>query len=68
MTIQEAIQSGKPFKRPHDEFYFIFVIQRGTVATPAICWENVDRGDTQFTIMELHDILATDWQTKEEEK
>jgi hypothetical protein len=57
MTIQEAIKSGKPFKRKHWGIYF---------------WVNEDYSITNEygTNIPLHyadDILADDWEVKESE-
>ena len=57
MTIQEAIKSGKPFKR---EIWFSnsFIIIDNTNVL-------VDVIDGEATIFEDEDILATDWEVKE---
>ncbi len=57
MTIQDAVKSGKPFKRKDwfDECY-IYVDS---------CHELIDESDAEPTILTDDDILADDWEVKE---
>ena len=63
MTIQEAIKSGKPFKRDIDKHLvgWYFVLPNGK-----IMWITLSIGDEPCE-RELHspDLLADDWEVKE---
>lgn len=67
MNIIEAIKSGKPFKRPyHSEFY----TQLGDFAPYGSDQTGVhicnDKYDDYSESLEAKDILAEDWETKDE--
>ena len=57
MTIQEAIKSGKPFRRRD-------WVTTGQVATDI--WFEADKPYLDEMNLELDDILADDWEVKEE--
>jgi hypothetical protein len=54
MTLQEAIKSGRPFKRPEFNFWIV-IIDDLTVSTS---------GD--FVMLSVSAILATDWIIQDE--
>lgn len=55
MTIQEAIKSGKPFRRPGRKFWCI-------IPTFDLCVQ-ID-GEGTVVVLGKHDLLATDWEVK----
>ena len=58
MNIQEAIKSGKPFKRKEwDNYDWLFVNPQGN-----ICVWGEDQGE--WNPLDAEDILATDWEVK----
>lgn len=57
MTIQEAIKSGKPFKRKHEIESMYCIVRRGYFV-----FFNENRN---AYIMGASDILATDWEVKQ---
>ena len=74
MTIQEAIKSGKPFRRKAYLLESLFVYAQYTETidgeTNAGCWVDVRGLDEPIEIPVLGelrrcDILATDWEVKE---
>lgn len=69
MTIQEAIKSGKPFKRPGHDLYLVVFHQMFYVDIPVF-------DDTEITVpvsayspiyIASSAILADDWEVKEDE-
>lgn len=63
MTIQDAIKSGKPFKRKDDDLYFLISPQ-----FRHICVESESVVKIYDHAFDIEDILADDWETKEEVK
>jgi len=71
MTIQEAIKSGKPFKRPdgktlHELFYTISVPSGGYVVEIDLVYGGGLRAQFYLscTLFRFEDILADDWEVK----
>lgn len=56
MLLTEVIESGRPFKRPHNKGYL--EVEEGIVVFQGFCGEAV-----RFTV---RDIVATDWKLQEE--
>jgi len=60
MTIQEAIKSGKQFRRKGDSLWR-FVIRDGVKREGKVAWV-IDR---EVVEMDSVEILATDWEIRE---
>jgi hypothetical protein len=61
MNIQEAIRSGKPFRRrgwPDDGFYVVYV-EHDIVLT-------LENDFSTSIVLDVQDILADDWYTRED--
>ena len=60
MTIQEAIKSGRPFKRPHYENWLVIDELNNKI------WFSINKGRGRFLpSFSAEDLLADDWKIKE---
>lgn len=61
MTIQEAIKSGKPFKRRGEPLTYTY----SPAVLKTVSATIVDSEGKRLSRLRLADILATDWEVKE---
>lgn len=65
MTLQEAIKSGRPFKRSSWRHWYY--LENGA-GTPSAALVNCRDQEQRESLITVHDFLATDWEIQEEEK
>lgn len=63
MTIQEAIKSGKPFRRKEWLVPDYLIIESGGLHRNQLRWERLPH--EYYIFFEKDDILADDWEIKE---
>lgn len=62
MTIQDAIKSGKPFKRMGQDFYYSYIPTEVSLGLAYLLSESsIERFE-----LYLEDIIATDWEIKKD--
>ena len=62
MFIQEAIKSGKPFRRKDQKLYSLCVTGTGMIG------DADENEDNDFALFSANDILADDWETIEKQR
>lgn len=73
MTIQEAIKSGKPFKRPHHAGYAVYVKRcenpsKSLKEMPPLQWIDNDGNRYGRLVLNMESYNANDWEVKSGEK